>query len=92
MKRRDFLKGAALAGAALAGMNAATDLFVPFAEAVEVPKFNFAHLTDLHLDVKGDSTWQYREKSVPLFIDALRQLGRLPKLNFVVFGGDQIHY
>ena len=46
------------------------DLFVPFAEAIEVPKFNFAHITDLHLDVKGDSTWQYREKSVPLFIDA----------------------
>jgi hypothetical protein len=30
-------------------------------------------------------------KSV-LFIDTLRQLGRLPKLKFVVFGGDQIHY
>jgi hypothetical protein len=42
--------------------------------------------------VRGESNWQYREKSVPLFIDALRQLGRLPKLSFVVFGGDQIHY
>jgi 3',5'-cyclic AMP phosphodiesterase CpdA len=42
--------------------------------------------------VRGESNWQYREKSVSLFIDALRQLGRLPKLNFVVFGGDQIHY
>lgn len=92
MKRRDFLKGMAAAGAAVAGMGAAGELFVPFAEAVEIPKFNFAHITDLHLDVKGDSTWQYREKSVPLFIDALRQLGRLPKLDFVVFGGDQIHY
>jgi 3',5'-cyclic AMP phosphodiesterase CpdA len=59
---------------------------------VEMQKFNFAHITDLHLDVRGQSNWQYREKSVPLFIDALRQLGRLPKLNFVVFGGDQIHY
>lgn len=92
MNRRRFLKGVAAAGAALAGMSAAGEVFVPFAEALEVPKFNFAHITDLHLDVRGDSTWQYREKSIPLFIDALRQLGRLPRLNFVVFGGDQIHY
>ncbi len=88
MDRRSFIKGVAAAGVALA----AGEVFVPFVEAVEVPKFNFAHLTDLHLDVQGDSTWQYREKSVPLFISALRQLIRLPKLNFVVFGGDQIHY
>jgi len=88
MNRRKFLKGVAAAGVTLA----AGDMFVPFAEAIEVPKFNFAHITDLHLDVKGENTWQYREKSVPLFIDALRQLTRLPKLNFVVFGGDQIHY
>ncbi len=92
MNRRTFLKNAAAAGAAFAGMSAAAELFIPFAEAVEVPKFNFAHITDLHLDVKGENSWQYREKSVPLFIEALRQLGRLPKLNFVVFGGDQIHY
>jgi 3',5'-cyclic AMP phosphodiesterase CpdA len=91
MNRRHFLKGAA-AGAALAGTSALEQFFIPFAEAVEIPRFNFAHITDLHLDVKGDSTWQYREKSIPLFIDALRQLQRLPKLNFVVFGGDQIHY
>jgi len=88
MDRRTFIKGAAATGVALA----AGELFVPFAEAVEVPRFNFAHVTDLHLDVRGESTWQFREKSVPLFIDALRQLSRLPKLNFVVFGGDQIHY
>ncbi len=88
MDRRTFLKGVAAAGAAMA----AGEVFLPFAEAVEVPKFSFAHLTDLHLDVQGDSTWQYRAKSVPLFIDALRQLSRLPKLTFVVFGGDQIHY
>jgi 3',5'-cyclic AMP phosphodiesterase CpdA len=88
MDRRQFVKGIAVAGAALS----AGELFVPFAEAVDVPKFNFAHITDLHLDVRGDSNWQYREKSVGLFIDALRQLIRLPKLNFVVFGGDQIHY
>ncbi len=92
MNRREFLKRAAAAGAALSGLTAAGDLFIPFAEAVEAPKFSFAHISDLHLDVRGDRTWQYREKSVPLFIDALRQLGRLPKLNFVVFGGDQIHY
>jgi Icc protein len=88
MNRRTFLKGVSTGAAMLT----AGELFVPFAEAVEVPKFNFAHITDLHLDVRGDSTWQYREKSVSLFIDALRQLSRLPKLNFVVFGGDQIHY
>ncbi len=88
MNRRTFIKGAAAAGAALA----AGELFVPFAEALDVPKFDFAHLTDLHLDVKGDNSWQYREKSIPLFIDALKQLARLPKLKFVVFGGDQIHY
>jgi 3',5'-cyclic AMP phosphodiesterase CpdA len=92
MNRRTFLKRFAATGAALAGISTAEELFIPFAEAVEVPKFSFAHISDLHLDVQGDSTWQYREKSVPLFIDALRQLGRLPKLNFVVFGGDQIHY
>ncbi len=92
MNRRTFLKKAAAAGAAMAGMGTVGELFIPFAEALEVPKFNFAHITDLHLDVKGENTWQYREKSVPLFIDALRQLGRLPKLKFVVFGGDQIHY
>ncbi len=88
MNRRAFLKGVS----AIAGLSAAGEVFIPFAEALDVPKFNFAHITDLHLDVKGDSTWQYREKSIPLFIDALRQLQRLPKLNFVVFGGDQIHY
>lgn len=92
MNRRTFLKRAAAAGAALTAISPVGQLFVPFAEAIEVPKFNFAHITDLHLDVRGESTWQYREKSVSLFIDALRQLQRLPKLNFVVFGGDQIHY
>jgi len=92
MNRREFLKGMATTGAALTGMAAVGELFVPFAEAADIPKFNFAHISDLHLDVRGESNWQYREKSVPLFIDALRQLGRLPKLNFVVFGGDQIHY
>lgn len=91
MNRRRFLKNVA-AGAAMAGMGGLGEFFIPFAEAVEVPKFNFAHITDLHLDVKGESSWQYREKSVPLFYGALRQLGRLPKMKFVVFGGDQIHY
>ncbi|HEX9021278.1 MAG TPA: metallophosphoesterase [Nitrospirota bacterium] len=88
MDRRAFLKGAAAAGVALA----AGEVFVPFSEAVEIPPFNFAHICDLHLDVRGESSWQYREKSVTLFIDALRQLIRLPRLKFVVFGGDQIHY
>jgi len=92
MNRREFLKNVAAAGVSLSGVAAMGEMFIPFAEAVEMPKFNFAHITDLHLDVRGESNWQYREKSVPLFIDALRQLGRLPKLNFVVFGGDQIHY
>ncbi len=94
MNRRAFLKRFATGAAALAGMETAGEFFIPFADAVEVPKFNFAHITDLHLDVdfKGEGNWQYREKSIPLFIDTLRQLGRLPKLNFVVFGGDQIHY
>jgi len=92
MDRRRFLKGVAATGAAASGLAALGDLFVPFAEALEVPKFNFAHISDLHLDVQGESNWQHREKSVPLFIDALRQLQRLPKLKFVVFGGDQIHY
>jgi 3',5'-cyclic AMP phosphodiesterase CpdA len=88
MNRRSFVKGAAAVGAALA----VGDLFIPFAEAVAVPKFNFLHITDLHLDVKGDSSWQHRSQSVPLFIDALRQLSPLPKQDFIVFGGDQIHY
>lgn len=92
MNRRKFLKNVAAAGVSLSGLAAMGEMFIPFAEAAEMPKFNFAHITDLHLDVRGESNWQYREKSVPLFIDALRQLGRLPKLNFVVFGGDQIHY
>ena len=92
MNRREFLKNVAAAGVSLSGVAAMGEMFIPFAEAAEMPKFNFAHITDLHLDVRGESNWQYREKSVPLFIDALRQLGRLPKLNFVVFGGDQIHY
>ena len=81
----------AVTGAALAGAQFLGDLFIPFASAADIPKFSFAHITDLHLDVKGTSTWQHREKSVPLFIDALRQIGRLPKLKFVIFGGDQIH-
>ena len=92
MNRREFLKNMAKAGIAVSGLAAAGELFIPFAEAVEVPRFSFAHITDLHLDVQGQSNWQHREKSVPLFIDALRQLGRLPKIDFVVFGGDQIHY
>jgi 3',5'-cyclic AMP phosphodiesterase CpdA len=92
MNRRKFLKGVATAGVALTGLTASGELFIPFAEAVEVHPFNFAHITDLHLDVRGESNWQHREKSVSLFIGALRQLQRLPKMNFVVFGGDQIHY
>jgi Icc protein len=88
MNRRTFLKNIAVTGVSLA----AGELFIPFAEAKDVSAFNFAHVTDLHLDVRGESNWQHREKSVPLFIDALRQLTRLPKLDFVVFGGDQIHY
>ena len=94
MNRRRFLKGVAATGAAVSGLAAIGELFVPFAEALDVPRFNFAHITDLHLDVRGESNWQHRERSVPLFIDALRQLQRLPKpkLKFVVFGGDQIHY
>jgi Icc protein len=91
MNRRTFIKNIALAGAAVTATPLFGDLFIPFAEAADVPKFSFAHITDLHLDVKGTSTWQHREKSVPLFIDTLRQLGRLHKLNFVVFGGDQVH-
>jgi len=90
MKRREFIKSLALSGAAVAGAPLLGELFVPFAEAADIPKFSFAHITDLHLDVKGTSTWQYREKSVPLFIDTLRQLGKLHKLNFVIFGGDQV--
>ena len=77
--------GAAAAAPVLDG------LFLPLAEAKEVPSFSFAHISDLHLDVQGTSTWQHREKSVPLFIDTLRQLGRLPQLRFVIFGGDQVH-
>ncbi|HEY6010743.1 MAG TPA: metallophosphoesterase [Nitrospirota bacterium] len=94
MDRRRFLKGVAAAGLAVSGLTAMGEMFVPFAEALDVPRFNFAHITDLHLDVNGKSNWQHRERSVPLFIDALRQLQRLPKpkLKFVVFGGDQIHY
>ena len=88
MNRRKFITGVAASGVALA----AGELFIPFAEAADIPKFNFAHLTDLHLDVNGESNWQHREKSVPLFMKALQQLQRLPKLDFVVFGGDQIHY
>lgn len=76
---------------ALAGIRVAGELFVPCAEARSVDEFSFAHITDLHLDVRGVSTWQHREKSVPLFIDALRQLGRLQQLAFIVFGGDQVH-
>ena len=91
MKRRDFIKNIAISGVALAGVPLLGDLFIPFASAADIPKFSFAHITDLHLDVKGTSSWQYREKSVPLFIDALRQIGRLPKLKFVIFGGDQVH-
>jgi 3',5'-cyclic AMP phosphodiesterase CpdA len=90
MNRRTFIAGVAASGvAATLG-----ELFIPFADAAaaEIPKFNFAHITDLHLDVNGESTWQYREKSVHLFMKTLQQLQRLPKLNFVVFGGDQIHY
>lgn len=91
MNRREFIKSLAIAGAAAAGASSVGELFIPFAEAAPVKKFSFAHITDLHLDVKGTSTWQHREKSVPLFIDTLRQIGRLPQLSFVVFGGDQVH-
>jgi 3',5'-cyclic-AMP phosphodiesterase len=90
MKRREFIKTLALSGAAAAGPSLLGELFIPFAEAADIPKFSFAHITDLHLEVGGTSTWQHREKSVPLFIDTLRQLGRLPKLKFVIFGGDQV--
>jgi 3',5'-cyclic AMP phosphodiesterase CpdA len=90
MQRREFIRTLALSGAAAAGSSLLGELFVPFAEAADIPKFSFAHITDLHLEVGGTSTWQHREKSVPLFIDTLRQLGRLQKLKFVIFGGDQV--
>ena len=91
MDRRAFIKNIALAGAAAAASPLLGGLFIPFSEAADIPKFSFAHITDLHLDVKGTSNWQHREKSVPLFIDTLRQIGRMHKLDFVVFGGDQVH-
>jgi 3',5'-cyclic AMP phosphodiesterase CpdA len=91
MRRRAFIRTLAAAGATLAGARVLGEQFIPFAEAREVPKLMFAHISDLHLDVQGTSTWQHREKSVPLFIDTLRQLGRLPQLAFVLFGGDQVH-
>lgn len=91
MRRREFLKRTAAAVLALCGMRTLDELFVPLADARTVEEFSFVHLTDLHLDVQGASTWQHREKSVPLFIDALRQLGRLQRLAFAVFGGDQVH-
>ncbi len=90
MERREFLKRIAAAGVGFAGTCASGELFLPFTHAAEIRSFSFAHIADLHLDVRGESTWQYREKSVALFIEALRQVGRLPKLNFIVFGGDQI--
>ncbi|MDH4163527.1 MAG: metallophosphoesterase [Nitrospirota bacterium] len=90
MNRREFIRNLTIAGAA-AATPLLGDRFIPFAEAADIPTFSFAHITDLHLDVKGVSNWQHREKSVPLFIDTLRQLGRLPQLKFVIFGGDQIH-
>ena len=91
MKRREFIKKMAVTGAATYRISLLDETFIPFVHAADIPKFSFAHITDLHLDVKGTNTWQHREKSVPLFIDALRQIGRLPKLKFVIFGGDQIH-
>jgi 3',5'-cyclic AMP phosphodiesterase CpdA len=91
MNRRKFIKTLAISGAAISGMPLLGEQFIPFAGAADIPKFSFAHITDLHLDVKGTSTWQHREKSVPLFIDTLRQIGRLHKLKFVLFGGDQVH-
>ncbi|MEK6743684.1 MAG: metallophosphoesterase [Nitrospirota bacterium] len=91
MNRRDFIRSLALAGAAVTAAPLLGETFIPFAQAADIPKFSFAHISDLHLDVKGTSTWQHREKSVPLFINALRQIGRLHKLKFVIFGGDQVH-
>lgn len=89
MDRRTFLKQIALAGAALPCL--LPGIFVRYSEALDIRRFSFAHVCDLHLDVNGKSTWQHREKSVLLFIDALRQIGRLPRFDFILFGGDQIH-
>lgn len=90
MDRRDFIRTCARAGLSAAASGILGNLFVPFAAAADIPTFSFVHITDLHLDVKGTNTWQYRQKSIPLFIDTLRQLGRLPALSFVLFGGDQV--
>jgi 3',5'-cyclic AMP phosphodiesterase CpdA len=91
MNRRKFIKTLAISGAAMSSMSVLGETFIPFAKAADIPKFSFAHITDLHLDVRGTSTWQHREKSVLLFIDTLRQIGKLHKLKFVIFGGDQVH-
>ena len=91
MNRRAFISKLALLGITGTAASLGLERFIPFADALDVPSFSFAHITDLHLDVQGTSTWQHREKSVPLFIDTLRQIGRLPKLEFILFGGDQIH-
>ena len=90
MDRRDFLGLLARSGTAAALAPLLGSVVIPLAEAADLPSFNFAHITDLHVDVEGTNTWQYRGKSVPLFIDTLRQVGRLPKLAFIVFGGDQV--
>lgn len=90
MNRREFIGRLVRGGAVLAGAAAGGGLVAPLAGAAGIQPFSFVHMTDLHLDVLGENTWQYRRKSVPLFIDALRQIGRLQKLDFIIFGGDQI--
>jgi Icc protein len=90
MNRRDFIRNLVLASVSAVVIPGLEPLLIPCGEAAELPSFSFVHITDLHLDVEGTNTWQYREKSVPLFIDTLRQIGRLPKLSFAIFGGDQV--
>jgi len=47
MKRREFIKTLALSGAAVIGPSLLGELFIPFVEAADIPKFSFAHITDL---------------------------------------------
>jgi hypothetical protein len=65
---------------------------MPFARAINISRFDITHITDLISMSVERATGSTVRKSIPLFIDPLNQLDRLSRLNFAVFGGDQIHY
>ncbi|MEW6360270.1 MAG: metallophosphoesterase [Planctomycetota bacterium] len=54
----------------------------------EVPRFRFAHVTDMHLSTQGKNGAAMKADSIRIFEDVVEQLNATAGLDFILFGGD----